>query len=36
MTRADSTRRETRRFWALAALGALVALAGLAAAHYME
>jgi len=30
------TRRDPRGFWALAALGALVALAGLAAAHYME
>ena len=30
------TRRDPRGFWALTALGALVALAGLAAAHYME
>src|SRR5512146_2877448 len=33
---AHSAQREQRRFWALAAAGALVALAGLAAAYYME
>jgi molybdopterin-containing oxidoreductase family membrane subunit len=36
MAATDSTRRDTRRFWLLAALLGLVVLAGLAAAHYME
>ena len=36
MAAIDSTRRDTRRFWLLAALLGLVVLAGLAAAHYME
>ena len=36
MAAADLTPRESRRFWALAALLGLVVLAGLAAAHYME
>ncbi len=36
MNRTDLSRPAPRWFWALAAAGALVALAGLAAAHYME
>jgi len=36
MSRESSPRLETRGFWALAALGALVALAGFLAAHAME
>ena len=36
MKRSDFARVESRWFWTLAALGALVTLAGLAAAHYME
>jgi molybdopterin-containing oxidoreductase family membrane subunit len=36
MNRARFTRHEARWFWAVLALGALVVLAGLAAAHYME
>jgi len=36
MAATDFTRRDTRRFWLLAALLGLVVLAGLAAAHYME
>jgi molybdopterin-containing oxidoreductase family membrane subunit len=36
MAATDSTRRDTRRFWLLAALLGLVVLAGLAAAHHME
>jgi Ni/Fe-hydrogenase subunit HybB-like protein len=36
MTRAEFTRQESRWFWALVALLGLVALAGFAAAHYME
>jgi molybdopterin-containing oxidoreductase family membrane subunit len=36
MTRTEFSRQESRWFWALAALLGLVALAGLAAAHYME
>ena len=36
MAATDSTRRDTRRFWLLAALLGLVVLAGLAAAHFME
>jgi len=35
-TSIDSTQRASRRFWALAALLALVVAAGLGAAHYME
>ena len=36
MKHSDFARAESRWFWTLAALGALVTLAGLAAAHYME
>jgi molybdopterin-containing oxidoreductase family membrane subunit len=36
MTRAEFTRQESRWFWALSLLLGLVALAGFAAAHYME
>src|SRR5512136_3453882 len=36
MDQAQTRLHDTRWFWALAALGALVALAGLGAAHYME
>jgi molybdopterin-containing oxidoreductase family membrane subunit len=36
MAATDFTRRDTRRFWLLAALLGLVVLAGLAAAHFME